>query len=129
MEIKYCTCYLTVAGTSLDLLRFDREFEKSGAGYSISNLYPTPAGLDDNDAYLWRQNNWGTPWDVYANKCLISKQNDKFEYVFSIGFDAPAGAVTEVSKKYPALNFSMSYGIYTEEGKTRIANGLTVDID
>jgi hypothetical protein len=127
ISVKLTVCHLTVRGLSPDLIRFDRDFEKNGDGYSINNLYPAPAGLDDNEAYLWKNSNIGTPWDMTV--CGVSKENDRFDYVFIIGFDAPMGAVTEASKKYLSLDFTMKYGPFTEENKVRIVNGKTVFID
>lgn len=124
MEIKFCICYLTVSGNTVDLLRFDREFEQSGTGYSNNNLYPTPAGLDANDAYSWRNSNWGTPWDI--EKCFVSKKDDKFEYVIKIAWEAPQGVILEASRRFPGLSFSYSYGSYNVEGITVFENGKAV---
>ena len=127
MENKICVWFLTVTGSGVDLLRFDREFDQNGAGYSIDNLYPTPAGLNDNDAYSWRNSNWGTPWDIH--KCFVSKQGDRFEYVIKTLWEAPQGSVLEVSKRYPRLCFDMSYGTYIDECKTTIENGEAVRVE
>jgi hypothetical protein len=127
MELNTCICFLTISGTSVDLLRFDRMFEQNGIGYSLNNLYPTPADLDDNGAYSWRNSNWGTPWDI--NKCSVLKSDDCFEYVFKINWEAPMGAILEASRKYPGLRFSIQYGSYKEEGKTVVLGGETLLVE
>jgi hypothetical protein len=126
-EFNQVICLLDVKGSTVDLLRFDRAFEQNGTGYSIENLYPTPAELDINQSYTWRKSNWGTPWNI--SNCAVSKSADMFRYVFFIPWEAPHGAVLEASRRHSGLSLSLSYGIYTEEGKTRFEQGEAVHVE
>ena len=58
--------------------------------------------------HSWANVNWGTKWN--ANAVYLSKDNDnEVIFVFDTAWSEPIPWLVETSKKYPELEFKMSF--------------------
>jgi len=62
--------------------------------------------------YSWCTEHWGTKWD--CNNSVIEKTKEKdgkliVVYGFDTAWSPPIAAMTEISKKFPDLNFKLRY--------------------
>lgn len=76
------------------------------------------------DWYDWSRYNWGTKWDAY-DFSMISKGEQRVEFVFQTAWNTPLEAMIAMSKKFPTLEIRVEYadedlgyncGFYTLQG-------------
>ena len=62
-----------------------------------------------SDGYTWCIKNWGTKWDIDSDAIDIIEEENKISYCFETAWSPCVPFVIAVSKKFPDLNFSLSY--------------------
>ena len=58
--------------------------------------------------YDWRQNHYGTKWDVDAQE-LLRFEKEKLGYTFDSAWSPPAEGIRRISELYPDLTFTLEY--------------------
>lgn len=99
----------------------------------LENFFETfnNAFAKDNSWYYWNVRNWGCKWDVavgdegeYATTEFEEKGENWISFKFNTPWSPPIQVITELSKQYPTLDFTL---IYEEEqgwgGELNLVNG------
>lgn len=126
--IQWCTNDLLIRGSPDEVRRFvqkaqgeDRLYrvrdglqplEPAHLDFSFHQLLPVPDELlDDLDAgYTWERIHWGVCWG--PNSVRISERDfDMVRYRFDTRDGPPAALLDAVSKDFPSLVFTMTWGV------------------
>lgn len=59
--------------------------------------------------YAWRQQHWGTKWELSADDCRIEKQDSELVYTFDSAWDPPLTALSKLAARFPNLEFELVY--------------------
>ena len=113
---NWCQNKLIITGKPKDIERFQKKATSKGdeennpSDFSLEKFLPTPPEkLDGNDWYDWRVKNWGTKWDVDAHLQWGSPEDEYLEYEFDSAWSPPCEALTNISKKWKKLKFTLKY--------------------
>lgn len=132
---NWCSNELTIIGDKKQLSQLVKKAKvktaKKKTDFSIDKFIPCPKELlkqespnrneekskeliskyGAEDWYGWRLKNWGIKWDVEASGGFTNDNKNSGEVVYD--FDSPWGppneSITEISKLYPKLGFSLKY--------------------
>lgn len=61
------------------------------------------------DWWEWRNNNWGTKWELAAVDCRFSRGPEALAYDFSTAWGPPDGVILKASEAWPELTFTLTY--------------------
>jgi hypothetical protein len=128
---NWCENKLTIENCSSEL----REY-LADDGLSFEKIKPTPPEMmdGDNSWHQWRNDHWGTKWDLdeeeqrYVADCLIA-EDCAYTAQFSTAWAPPLEAIDALSKIFPHDKFVLKYfepGVGFA-GSSRISNGVRVD--
>ena len=59
--------------------------------------------------YAWRQQHWGTKWELSADDCRIEKQDSELLCTFYSAWDPPLTALSKLAARFPELEFELVY--------------------
>jgi hypothetical protein len=111
---NWCVNKLTVEGKPNLVRVFKQMVKGDDTDLSLDKMHPMPKALkntispDDNpNWYDWRNNNWGTKWDVEAT--LIFEEQGRLEYAFLSANSPPTEWLEKVAKDYLGLDFCLNY--------------------
>lgn len=91
-------------------------------GYDASDKIPqnalllalTGQSFNPMDGYHWNILNWGTKWDVYADRITPEKMGwsegcNRIEFGFDTAWSPPAQWLIKITKLFPSLSFVLHY--------------------
>lgn len=115
---NWCDNDITIVGDTetiskvLEFVKPKADAQEKNTDFSLHSIYPTPQDMLDGDGwYNWRVNNWGTKWDVDAEK------HDDYEYEgrryvcirFQSAWGPPMGAIEKLANAFPEISIHHSY--------------------
>lgn len=106
---NWCTNKLTVTGPQAALDAFTKAAEgvdDDGDPLALSLAALAGREPDDADWLSWRRQQWGTKWDVEAERSLTLGEAC---YEFLSAWTPPSAAIATASKEHPELTFQLDY--------------------
>lgn len=105
---NWCTNTLVVKGKKSRVKEFSDRVKTNEADLSLDSLVPMDKSLLDSDAwYAWRNEHWGTKWDVQAG--LIESSAGYRAYGFASAWAPPIAWLEQVAPQWPDLSFTLTY--------------------
>ena len=118
---NWCHNSLYIRGNKKQIEKFKQTAKREStedspeSDLSFENFIPTPEHLleisekqpSDMGWYTWRNNTWGTKWDVEAD--LVCDDEEMLEYSFDSAWAPPLQFVLRVSKILKKLSFMIRY--------------------
>ena len=130
MTANWCANTLTIKGTRSELTRFKKSSQgrtipspldgrkRLKTPLSFQSLFPEPAETElhsysDGELpgwYLWREQNWGTSWDIGPGTLNVKKDSARtLVWEFETVEAPPIGVFSRVSRLYPNLEFHLKF--------------------
>jgi hypothetical protein len=107
---NWCSNTLTISGPSADLVALGNTVVDQGkTDLSLEKINATPPEmLTDEKAgwYEWRNEHWGTKWDVEAT---LTEFDHLYVYNFNSAWGPPESAIATLAACFPTLTFHLAY--------------------
>lgn len=69
----------------------------------------------------WRQQHWGTKWELKARDCQLEERDTELVYVFSNAWDPPISVLNKLAAQFADLEFEL---VYCEPGSAFAGEAL-----
>lgn len=106
---NWCTCELEIEGDRESIERLlnaalPTDDIDTGTSFSLEKFIPMPVNTPDVRA--WREENWGTKWDINAT---LDDQGEIVFFKFDSAWSPPIPVIEKISKDYPSLSFLLTF--------------------
>jgi len=111
---NWCNNHVRFRGTTEDINNII-EFVEGGDGnviepFSLNAIIPMPKDLLVGDGwYGWRNENWGTKWDVVDSEMFDEAEDGFVSYSFDTAWSPPEPVYNALKEKYPEVRISWFY--------------------